>query len=202
MGTLMPQQTALIVGASRGLGLGLVREYLRRGWEAIGTVRGTGPLAVHDLAASAGEALEIEALDINEPEQIAALWERLHNRQLDLLFVNAGITNNPSETIGAVSTDPFMQVILTNALSPMRVIETLAPLVTRTGTNPPVSSGLGSVANNQGGGWEVYRASKAALNTLMRTYAAREGASRSLLLIAPGWVRTDMGGPGASLDVE
>jgi NAD(P)-dependent dehydrogenase (short-subunit alcohol dehydrogenase family) len=66
-----------------------------------------------------------------------------------------------------------------------------------------MSSGLGSVSNNTDGGWEGYRASKAALNTLMRSYAARQPeASRTLLLIAPGWVRTDMGGPNAMLDVS
>jgi NAD(P)-dependent dehydrogenase (short-subunit alcohol dehydrogenase family) len=66
-----------------------------------------------------------------------------------------------------------------------------------------MSSGLGSVADNEAGGWEVYRASKAALNTLMRSYAARHrGDPRGLFLIAPGWVRTDMGGPGAALDVD
>ena len=82
------------------------------------------------------------------------------------------------------------------ALSPMRAIEMLKDLVPTTGTIGVMSSGLGSVANNKHGGWEVYRASKAALNTLMRSFAARHAAGhRTLLIIAPGWVRTDMGGP-------
>jgi NAD(P)-dependent dehydrogenase (short-subunit alcohol dehydrogenase family) len=66
-----------------------------------------------------------------------------------------------------------------------------------------MSSGLGSVANNIAGGWEVYRASKAALNTLMRSFAARHSDDpRALVIIAPGWVRTDMGGPNAVLGIE
>jgi NAD(P)-dependent dehydrogenase (short-subunit alcohol dehydrogenase family) len=101
-----------------------------------------------------------------------------------------------------VSTEDFNRVMVTNALSPMRVVEAFAELVPAGGTIAVMSSGLGSVANNDRGGWEVYRASKAALNTLMRSFDARQTVARSLLVIAPGWVRTDMGGPSANLDVE
>jgi NAD(P)-dependent dehydrogenase (short-subunit alcohol dehydrogenase family) len=94
-------------------------------------------------------------------------------------------------------------VMVTNALSPMRVVEAFEDLVPPTGTIGVMSSGLGSVADNERGGWEVYRGSKAALNTLMRSFAARRAADpRALLIIAPGWVRTDMGGPQAHLGIE
>jgi NAD(P)-dependent dehydrogenase (short-subunit alcohol dehydrogenase family) len=92
--------------------------------------------------------------------------------------------------------------MVTNALSPMRVDETLGRRVDPKGTIAIMSSGQGSVADNGGGGWEIYRASKAALNQLTRSYAARhEGDNRTLLLMAPGWVRTQMGGPDARLTV-
>jgi NAD(P)-dependent dehydrogenase (short-subunit alcohol dehydrogenase family) len=85
----------------------------------------------------------------------------------------------------------------------MRVIEAFQDLVPPTGTIGVMTSGLGSVANNQAGSYEVYRASKAALNTLMRSFAARHaGDPRAMLLMAPGWVRTDMGGVQAPLSVE
>lgn len=201
--TEQKQQTALIVGASRGLGLALAEEYLKRGWQVIGTVRGDKPTPLHQLKASSGGRLEIEQLDIDLPEQLAALHERLQGRALDLLFVNAGVAIEADKPIGDVSTDGFVRTMLTNALSPMRVIETLDDLVTPGGAIVAMSSGLGSVANNTGGGWEPYRASKAALNTLMRSYAVRQPEpTRTLLLIAPGWVRTDMGGSEAALDVS
>ncbi len=194
----MSEPTALIVGASRGLGLGLAREYLSRGWRVVATVRDAsnpGELA------TLGEACEVEAVDINHTGEVLSLRDRLAGRKLDLLFVNAGVSNGPKETVGDVSTEDFVRVLTTNTLSPLRVIEALAELVTPAGTIAAMSSGLGSVANNDRGGWEVYRASKAGLNTLLRSYAVRAGGGRTLLAIAPGWVRTDMGGAGADLDV-
>jgi NAD(P)-dependent dehydrogenase (short-subunit alcohol dehydrogenase family) len=198
-----PTSVALIIGASRGLGLALAEEYLRRGWHVVATVRGEARTRLHDLAAKADGRLEIESVDIVEPEQMAGLRARLVTRRFDLLFVNAGISNGPKETVGGVSTEEFARVMVTNALSPMRVIEVFESLVPPTGTIGVMSSGLGSVANNIAGGWEVYRASKAALNTLMRSFAARHSDDpRALVIIAPGWVRTDMGGPNAVLGIE
>ncbi|WP_199098438.1 SDR family NAD(P)-dependent oxidoreductase [Dyella sp. ASV21] len=198
-----PTPTALIVGASRGLGLALAEEYLKRGWQVIATVRGHHPGQLHALAAKVGGRLEIEQLDINSPAELEALHQRLIGRRLDLLFVNAGVAIEAEKPIGEVSTDAFIDTMVTNALSPMRVVETLAPLVSAAGSIAAMSSGLGSVSGNVDGGWEAYRASKAALNTLMRCFAARHaGDTRSLLLMAPGWVRTDMGGPEAVLSVE
>jgi NAD(P)-dependent dehydrogenase (short-subunit alcohol dehydrogenase family) len=197
------EQAALIVGASRGLGLGLAKEYLNRGWRVVATVRGSGRSPLHDLMARADGRLEIATVDINVPDQIDALGQHLHERTFDLLFVNAGVSNDPNETAVDVSTEEFARVMVTNALSPMRVIEALLELVRPTGTIGVMSSGLGSVADNDEGGFEIYRASKAALNTFMRSFAARRASDqRTLLLIAPGWVRTDMGGPHASLSVE
>lgn len=196
-------RTALIVGASRGLGLALAQEYLVRGWHVIATVRGTAHTGLHALLAEHQGRLEIETVDINETEQVSALHTRLRQRSLDLLFVNAGIAPNPGTPIGEVSTDEFVQVMINNALSPMRFIETFRDLVQVKGTIAVMSSGLGSVANNTNGGWETYRASKASLNTLLRSYVARHAAdARTHLLIAPGWVRTDMGGPEATLGID
>ncbi|MFY0405947.1 SDR family NAD(P)-dependent oxidoreductase [Solicola sp. PLA-1-18] len=195
--------TVLVVGASRGLGLAIVQEHLRRGARVVATVRGTGRTALHELEEGADGRLEVESVDINEPPQVQALRERLGGRRLDLLFVNAGVTNDRDETTADVTTETFTHLMVTNALSPMRVVETLGDLVDPRGTIAVMSSGQGSVANNERGGFEVYRASKSALNQLMRSYAARHRDDpRTLLLMAPGWVRTDLGGSDAHLTVD
>ena len=195
--------TALIIGASRGLGLGLAEEYLKRGWGVIATMRGNARTGLNDLEDRHGDRLEIEQLDVNRSDQLAALRAKLEGRRLDLLFVNAGIANDPGETIADVSTEEFTRVMVTNALSPMRTVEALQHLVPATGAIAVMTSGLGSVADNESGGWEIYRASKASLNTLMRSFAARRSADRrALFMMHPGWVRTDMGGPKADLSVS
>jgi NAD(P)-dependent dehydrogenase (short-subunit alcohol dehydrogenase family) len=192
----------LLIGASRGLGFALAAEYLKRGWHVVATERGTSASKLHELLKAAGGRLEIESLDIVKPDQLAALRARLAARMFDLLFVNAGV-NADSETITDVSTEDFVRVMITNALSPMRVVESLQHLVRAHGTIGIMSSGQGSITNNENGNHEVYRGSKAALNMFMRSFAARHADdARALLLMAPGWVRTDMGGPDARLSIE
>ena len=196
----MTSTTVLLIGASRGLGHAIAAEYLDRGAQVVATVRGNGRTPLHELEQQ--PRLEIEHVDITEPAQVDALRERLSGRRFDLLFVNAGVTNGERETVADVSTEEFTRLMVTNALSPMRVIETLGDLVEPEGTIAIMSSGQGSIANNQRGGFEIYRASKSALNQLMRSYAARHADDpRTLLLMAPGWVKTDLGGPGAQLTI-
>ncbi|WP_176039257.1 SDR family oxidoreductase [Burkholderia stabilis] len=196
--------TILLVAASRGLGLAMAEQFLNKGWNVTGTVRaGSGRTKLHDLADRFDGRLDIETLDICEPAQLAALRERLSGRCFDMLFVNAGTTNDPSETIGEVTTDEFVRVMITNALAPMRVIEALQDRVTEDGLIGAMSSGQGSVANNVSGMREVYRGSKAALNQFMRSFAARQtGTPRAMALMAPGWVRTELGGPDARLTID
>ena len=157
-----------------------------------------------DLADEYEGRVEIESLDITEPDQIAALHDRLSGRRFDVLFVNAGVANgNPHESVAEVSTEAFIRVMVTNALSPMRVLEGLQDLVPADGLIGVMSSGQGSISNNEKGGAEVYRGSKAALNQFMRCYAARHaGEPRALVLMAPGWIRTALGGPDAPFSVE
>jgi NAD(P)-dependent dehydrogenase (short-subunit alcohol dehydrogenase family) len=197
--------TILLIGASRGLGLAMAAEFLNKGWNVVGTVRGGATRTLlHDLADAHKGRVEIETLDICEADQLAALRERLSGRMFDMLFVNAGITNRePTQTIGEVATDDFVHVMITNALSPMRVIERLEPCVSPTGLIGAMSSGQGSIANNETGLREVYRGTKAALNMFMRSFAARQrGTSRALVVMAPGWVRTELGGPDGLLSIE
>lgn len=201
----MPAQskpTALIVGASRGLGLAVVAEFLRRDWQVIATVRGERRTSLHELADSVDGRLHVEVLDMTSPDQLAALRDRLAGRTLDLLFVSGGASHGDLP-VADVSTDSFVEVMVTNALSPLRVVESLKGLVPEAGTIGIMSSRQGSVSLNTRGGHEVYRASKSALNQLFRSFAARHADDpRTLLLVHPGHVQTELGGAGARLTVD
>lgn len=120
------------------------------------------------------------------------------------MFVNAGVTHDRWETVAEVSIATFERVMVTNALRPLRFVEQFHNLVSATGTIGVMSSGQGSITDNtRVTGWEIYRASKSALNQLMRSFAARHPDDpRTLLLMAPGWLRTDLGGVDAALTVD
>ena len=197
-------KTALIVGASRGLGLAIAEALLKRDWNVIGTVREGKRTKLHDLIEKWEGKLQIQHLDMTIPAQIERLKSDLIGESLDLLFVSAGVANEKGmkETIGEISTEEFVRVMVTNALSPMRVLEQLTENVHQGGIVGVMSSGQGSIADNENGGNDVYRASKAALNMIMRSFAARKGKDRALLLLAPGWIKTDMGGQEAKFSIE
>ena len=198
--------TILIVGASRGIGHAMAARFVLKEWNVIGTVRGSARTQLHDLHDQHPDRVQIKQLDMNEPSQIGQLKTELSDTQLDILFVNSGTTNaNQEDVIGTVSTDEFVRVMVTNALSPMRVLEKLESLVTPTGLLGVMTSGQGSITNNERGMREVYRGSKAALNMYMKSFAVRQGQKhpqRSLVLTAPGWIKTDLGGDGAPFTLD
>ncbi len=186
--------TALIVGASRGLGLALAQEYRKRGWTVIGTVRDKG----RDALAACG--VEVETLDTTDAAGVDALAARLAGRTIDLLFVNAGISLAERTPLGEVAEADFTRIMLVNAYAPIRAVDRLVRLVAPEGTVAVMSSGLGSIAGSNGW-WEIYRMSKAALNMGLKSLAARQAGRRTYLCVTPGWVKTDMGGPRAMLEI-
>lgn len=196
--------TALIVGASRGLGLAIAAEFLDRGWNVVGTVRDPAArTGLHELADRSSGRVSVEHLDIDEPGHLAPLHDRLADRELDVLFVNAGTTQHADTPIGQVPAADFARVMTTNALSPLHVMEALQDLVPEGGLIGAMSSGQGSITNNTTGMRELYRGSKAALNMFVRSFATRQsGTGRAFVLMAPGWIRTELGGPEAPFTIE
>ncbi|MET0365230.1 MAG: SDR family NAD(P)-dependent oxidoreductase [Sphingobium sp.] len=193
--------TALILGASRGLGLALAQEFLTRGHHVIGTVRSPSP-ALEQAGADHPGQLEVETVDITDAAGLRALRQRLDGRRIDVVIVNAGIALSIEKSPAQADDADFTAMMLTNALAPVRAIELLEDLVPSGGVLAVMSSELGSIAMGSGF-WQLYSASKAALNMLMKSFASRhKDDGRALLLLAPGWVRTDMGGEGALYSIE
>ncbi len=182
---------ALILGASRGLGLGLARELVGRGWQVTGTVRREA-----DRAALEATGAKVAIADITDAQSVAALKPGLG--MLDLLFVNAGISEPAA--FDAIDEAGIGHLFMTNAVAPVRAALALLDRVAPDGMVAFMSSRMGSVALTSADSKAMYRASKAALNTLTRAVAAKLG-DRPVLSFHPGWVETDMGGKGADLDV-
>jgi NAD(P)-dependent dehydrogenase (short-subunit alcohol dehydrogenase family) len=199
------QRTILIVGANRGLGLGLAREMLGRGWRVIATTRkpdAGGPLA--ELATQSGGKLTVRTLDLDDTGSYRGFADRLRDEVLDVLFLNAGVSGPAHRSADQATPEEIGALMFTNAVAPVRVARLLADRVPEgTGTIAFMSSILGSVEGNTNGAHELYRASKAALNSLTRgLYATLAKRKLTVLSLHPGWVRTDMGGSNADIDIE
>jgi NAD(P)-dependent dehydrogenase (short-subunit alcohol dehydrogenase family) len=196
-------QTALIVGASRGIGLGLVGEFERRGWEVTGTARDPAKAsALNEVADHSGGRVNVEAVDTADAKSVTALHNKLEGQTFDLIVVNAGV-GGPQANPRTVSDEEFNHLFITNSLAPVRFAEIFIKQVKpHGGVIGLMTSQLGSVEGASAGGIELYRASKAALNSFTRSFAARhKDRGLTVLSLHPGWVKTDMGGPNADIDV-
>lgn len=184
---------ALILGASRGLGLGLAGELVRRKWNVIGTVRQEQHKeALEQAGAKAALA------DITDGPSVVALKPDLPG-QLDLLFVNAGISE-PAD-FAEIDENGIGHLFMTNAVAPVRAALALLDCLQPDGMIAFMSSRMGSVSLTAADNKAMYRASKAALNSITRAMMPRFGLERPVLSFHPGWVATDMGGASADLDV-
>jgi len=196
--------TVLIAGASRGIGLELVRQAAARGDDVIACARDPLGAALRAVADAAGGRVSAEALDVTDPAACDALAARLAGRRIDLLVCNAGVYIGRGGMHDAPYapqdwTDSFMA----NVAGVFFAIRALRPLLTAPGGRIAViSSQMGSNARANGGSY-IYRASKAAATNLVSNLA-RDMAAEGIALGAyhPGWVRTDMGGDAAAISVE
>jgi NAD(P)-dependent dehydrogenase (short-subunit alcohol dehydrogenase family) len=195
----------LLAGASRGLGLGLAKLFAARGWNVVATQRKMSA-GLRAAAAAAEGRVRIEGLDINDLEQVKNLRRRLANELFDAIFIVAGVSDSdPNRPVHEVPAQEFAQVFISNAYSPMYFAEAFFDRLKPNGTLAMMTSRMGSLAlvsTSADGTWEAYRASKAALNMLARCFHQRHsGEGRTILLLHPGWVKTDMGGPHAPVDL-
>lgn len=195
----------LIAGASRGIGLGLTQAYLARGDHVTAIAR-------HPQAATGLNALQTQyptrlhtiACDLNDPDAGTTIVQALSHRPLDRVILNAGVSGPEDQAVAHLAPADITDVFLTNAVAPLRLARTLRPLVPSGGVLAFTSSILGSVELGLSPELGLYGASKAALNSLIRKWATEQGDALDIHLLAlhPGWVRTDMGGPNATLSVE
>ena len=191
--------TILIVGATRGIGREFVRQYASQGDRVIATFR-----RAQDADALRALGARALPLDILEPDSIAALGQQLDGQPIDLALLVAGVYGPDTTDLSPPSREQFDEVMRTNVLAPMQLISILAQsLEAAQGKLAVLSSRLGSIGlASETGAW-LYRASKAALNSVIKSASIRLGARGVVCMaLSPGWVRTDMGGPSAPLDVR
>jgi NAD(P)-dependent dehydrogenase (short-subunit alcohol dehydrogenase family) len=190
---------ALIVGASRGIGLEATRQYREDGWTVFATHRAEDDrLRLRDLGA------QTLRLDVQRTEDIAGIAWQLDGERLDVAMVNAGVYGLRTSSIQQPPTDEqFDLVMRTNVLGAMRLMPILAPLLAPAqGTLAFVSSRMGSITEATASYGMLYRVSKAAVNMVARlAHADYAPVGIRVLALHPGWVRTDMGGPNADVAV-
>jgi NAD(P)-dependent dehydrogenase (short-subunit alcohol dehydrogenase family) len=195
--------STLITGANRGLGLEFARQYLADGWRVYATCRDPSSASeLRGLADASGGKLRILPLDVTKLASVTAAAEELEGQAIDLLLNNAGVGGARGQSIGNIDYDTWAKVLDVNTMGPMRVAEAFVDHVARSERKLIVTltSGMGSIDDNTSGGAFAYRSSKAAVNMVMRSLAI-DLASRGItcIVVNPGWVRTDMGGPNAPL---
>ena len=186
--------TVLITGASRGIGREFANQYAADGWRVISTCRDPGQVD--------GEA---HALDVTDAASVAALGQAMAGETIDLLINNAGIYGPRNLPYDALDYDAWEQVLRTNLMGPMRVAAALAGpvMVSQQKKMVFISSKVGSITDNTSGGSYIYRSSKTALNMAVKSLSLDlSGKGVITLMLHPGWVQTDMGGPSGLVDTK
>jgi NAD(P)-dependent dehydrogenase (short-subunit alcohol dehydrogenase family) len=193
--------TLVVTSSSRGIGLEFVRQYAAAGWTVFAACR--DPAAASELRAVAGDVRPV-AMDVTDLVSVQAA-AAADGSAVDLLINSAGVIGDTADGPGRIDFDRWAEVLDVNTMGPVRVLDAFADRLAASGRGLAVTitSGMGSIGDAGSGMALMYRTSKAAVNMAMRARAfdlAPRGIT--VVVVNPGWVRTDMGGPGATLAVE
>lgn len=195
-------KTVFITGANRGLGLELATQYAQNDWCVIACCRDLNSASELTQLANVYRNISIHKLDVTDEKQILALGKHFKGQPIDVLIHNAGVGGNQCETLGNMDQKGWLDVLSINTIAPALVTQALLDniLASEHKTIIGMTSILASIDDNRSGGRYSYRASKAALNQIIKSMAC-ELSSRGIktMAIHPGWVQTDMGGPDGKI---
>lgn len=187
----------LIIGASRGLGLEFVRQYRAAGARVTATARDdAGRARITELGA------QPLTLDVADAASVSGLAWQIDGQAFDVVVINAGVFGPRADALQAPTQDDFDTVMRTNVLGPMRLLPQVAEALAPGARLALISSRMGSIGlRTNGSGW-LYRASKAAVNSVMKDASLVLAGKATVISFHPGWVKTDMGGSGADIDAS
>ncbi len=196
--------TVLITGANRGLGLEFCRQYARDGWNVLACCRSPETAGRLTELQKTTQNLQVYRLDVSAFPAIDRLGQDLKGVAIDVLINNAGVYGDTTTTaFGRIDYARWLDVLRINSLAPVKMTESLLVHL-RAGEwrlTVAITSLMGSIGDNSSGGAILYRSSKAALNAAMKSLSFDlRGFGIGVLLLHPGWVRTDMGGANAPLE--
>lgn len=200
-------RTMLITGANRGIGLEFVRQYVADGWRVVACCRKPAAAeALNRLAAQYPDQVTVHALDVTDHAQIDQLAQTLSEQPIDLLINNADVYPPArGHALGETDYAAWQQAFAVNTMAPLKITEAFILQIARSKlkTIVTITSKMGSIADNRGGGSYIYRSSKAGVNIVMKSLSIDLSPQKIIaILLHPGWVKTDMGGPGALITAE
>lgn len=199
----MTTQTWVVTGASRGIGLEMVKQLLSQGQVVIGACRNPdGARDLWEIQSDYKSRFRYLKLDLADPSTITDLGLKLKDERIDVLVNNAGVLKGAGEGLLALSFDDVVKSFDVNTIGPLRVTRALMPCLQRSDSPKIINmtSMMGSITDNKSGSYYAYRMSKAALN-MFNMCLAREFPDVTSVVMHPGWVKTEMGGPAAPTSV-
>lgn len=194
--------TLLITGANRGIGLEFVKQYLADGFRVIACCRNLNAATELQELTKQYDNLQLEKLDVTSIATITALAANIQD-PIDILINNAGIYGGKQQSFGESNIEDMQQTFFVNTIAPLKLVEAFTEHVAKSElkTVVAITSKMGSISDNSSGGAYAYRASKTALNMVMRSVAIDIAAQNiKTIVLHPGWVQTDMGGSNALID--